>query len=176
LTVINDILDFSKIESGKLELEPIDFVLRTALEEVADLLAERAQSKGLEMACLIHHDIPEVVSGDPGRLRQILTNLLGNAIKFTQTGEVVLRARLAEDAVDTVMIRFEITDTASVSPTKGGATCFSRFHRPTRRPRASTGARVLAWPFRSALPSSWAETSGWKASRARAARSGSRSG
>ena len=111
LTIINDILDFSKIESGKLQLEAIDFVLRTAIEEVAGLLAERAQSKGLEMACLIHHDLPVVVRGDPGRLRQILTNLLGNSIKFTQTGEVVLRAKLAASAGDAVTIRFEITDT-----------------------------------------------------------------
>ena len=94
LTVINDILDFSKIESGKLDLETIDFVLRTALEEVVGLLAERAQSKGLEMACLIPHDIPVVVRGDPGRLRQILTNLLGNAIKFTHDG----RSRPAGEA------------------------------------------------------------------------------
>ena len=86
LTIINDILDFSKVESGKMQLETIDFVLRTAIEEVADLLAERAQSKGVEMACLIHHDLPVVVRGDPGRLRQILTNLLGNSIKFTAGG------------------------------------------------------------------------------------------
>ena len=117
LTIINDILDFSKVESGKMQLETIDFVLRTAIEEVADLLAERAQSKGVEMACLIHHDIPVVVRGDPGRLRQILTNLLGNSIKFTQAGEVVLRAKLAEDSGDDVTIRFDITDTGiGISP------------------------------------------------------------
>ena len=117
LTIINDILDFSKVESGKMQLETIDFVLRTAIEEVADLLAERAQSKGVEMACLIHHDIPVVVRGDPGRLRQILTNLLGNSIKFTQAGEVVLRAKLAEDLGDDVMVRFDITDTGiGISP------------------------------------------------------------
>src|SRR4029077_7380439 len=98
LAIINDILDFSKVESGKMHLETIDFVLRTAIEEVADLLAVRAQAKGLEMACLITHDIPIVVRGDPGRLRQVLTNLLGNAIKFTETGEVVLRAKLVEDS------------------------------------------------------------------------------
>ena len=117
LTIINDILDFSKVESGKMQLETIDFVLRTAIEEVADLLAERAQSKGVEMACLIHHDLPVVVRGDPGRLRQILTNLLGNAIKFTHAGEVVLRAKLAEDSGDDVTVRFDITDTGiGISP------------------------------------------------------------
>jgi two-component system, sensor histidine kinase and response regulator len=111
LTVINDILDFSKVESRKLQLETMDFVLRTAIEEVADLLAERAHSKGVEMACLIHHDLPVVVRGDPGRLRQILTNLVGNAIKFTEMGEVVLRAKLAADSGDDVTVRFEISDT-----------------------------------------------------------------
>ena len=117
LTIINDILDFSKVESGKMHLETIDFVLRTAIEEVADLLAERAQAKGVEMACLINHDIPVVVRGDPGRLRQVLTNLLGNSIKFTQTGEVVLRAKLAADSADGVTIRFDITDTGiGISP------------------------------------------------------------
>jgi PAS domain S-box-containing protein len=121
LTVINDILDFSKVESGKLDLEAIDFVLRTVLEEAAEQLAESAQSKGLEMACLIHHDIPLVVRGDPGRLRQILTNLLGNAIKFTEAGEVVLRARLATMSEDDVTISVEITDTGlGISPEERG--------------------------------------------------------
>jgi two-component system sensor histidine kinase/response regulator len=117
LTIINDILDFSKVESGKMDLESIDFVLRTAIEEVADLLAERAQSKGVEMACLIHHDVPVVVRGDPGKLRQVLTNLLGNSIKFTQVGEVVVRVKTAEDSGDEVTIRFDITDTGiGISP------------------------------------------------------------
>jgi signal transduction histidine kinase/DNA-binding response OmpR family regulator len=117
LTVINDILDFSKVESGQLQLETIDFVLRTAIEEVAELVADRAHSKGVEMACLIHHDIPVVVRGDPGRLRQILTNLLGNAIKFTAAGEVVLRATVASESGDDVTVRFAITDTGiGISP------------------------------------------------------------
>jgi two-component system sensor histidine kinase/response regulator len=117
LTVINDILDFSKVESRKLQLETIDFVLRTAIEEVADLLADRAQSKGVETACLIHHALPVVVRGDPGRLRQILTNLLGNAIKFTEMGEVVLRAKLAADSGHDVTVRFDISDTGiGISP------------------------------------------------------------
>ncbi|MEO8259574.1 MAG: response regulator [Acidobacteriota bacterium] len=117
LTIINDILDFSKIESGKLQLETIEFALRTVLEDVIEMLAERATAKGLEMACLIPYDLPAVVRGDPGRLRQILTNLLGNAIKFTPTGEVVLRAKLVDDANETVTIRCEIADTGiGISP------------------------------------------------------------
>ena len=117
LTIINDILDFSKIESGKIELESIDFVLRTAIEEAAELLADRAQTKWVEMATLISPALPAMVRGDPGRLRQVLTNLLGNAIKFTQQGEIVLRATLADESDDAVTIRFEVKDTGiGISP------------------------------------------------------------
>jgi signal transduction histidine kinase/DNA-binding response OmpR family regulator len=111
LAIINDILDFSKIEAGKLDLEQLDFDLRTVIEEVVVLLAERADSKGLEVACLVYHDVPTALRGDPGRLRQILMNLVGNAIKFTAQGEVVVRARLAEAMADTVLVRFEVSDT-----------------------------------------------------------------
>ncbi len=127
LTLIDDILDFSKVESGKMQMEAVDFVLRTSIEEVAELLAERAQGKGVEMACLIQHDLPVVVRGDPGRLRQILTNLLGNSIKFTQVGEVVLRAKLDHDWGDDVTVRFEITDTGiGISP-EGRSRLFQSF-------------------------------------------------
>ncbi|MBI3799424.1 MAG: response regulator [Deltaproteobacteria bacterium] len=96
LTIINDILDFSKIEAGKLELELVDFNLPTALEEVVDLLAPRAHGKGLELACVLEPDVPTALRGDPGRVRQILLNLLGNAVKFTDHGEVVVEVhRLA---------------------------------------------------------------------------------
>ena len=86
LNIINDILDFSKIEAGKLDLESIDFALHTTLAEVIDLLAELAQSKGVGLTCHIQPDIPRALRGDPGRLRQILLNLVGNAIKFTEPG------------------------------------------------------------------------------------------
>src|SRR5262249_31737830 len=86
LTLINDILDFSKIEAGKVELEELDFHLQTIVEDVLDVLAERASAKGLELVGLIDPDVPLWVSGDPGRLRQILTNLVANAVKFTDTG------------------------------------------------------------------------------------------
>jgi len=111
LTIINDILDFSKIEAGKLQLELIDFDLHTLVEEVVSLLAERAQAKGLEVVCLVHHEAPAAVRGDPGRLRQILLNLVGNAIKFTAKGEVILRTKLLERKEGAFSLRFEVCDT-----------------------------------------------------------------
>ncbi|HKU62272.1 MAG TPA: response regulator [Gemmatimonadales bacterium] len=110
LQILNDILDFSKVEAGRLELEAIDFDLRTTLDDVTGLLGERASSKGLEWATLVRPGVPSTVRGDPGRLRQVLLNLAGNAIKFTQQGEVVLRAQLASEDATHVMVRFEVVD------------------------------------------------------------------
>ena len=93
LIVINDILDFSKIEAGKLDLEETDFNLRECLESTLKSISIRAHEKGLELACSIAADVPEFVRGDSTRLCQIVTNLVGNAIKFTHQGEVVLRGR-----------------------------------------------------------------------------------
>ena len=111
LTIINDILDFSKVEAGKLEIEDIDFELRTVVDDVVDLLTGSAQTKELEFTTVIEDSIPAFVCGDPGRVRQVLTNLIGNAIKFTQTGEIVVRVILAEAVGTDVLIRFEVSDT-----------------------------------------------------------------
>ncbi|MCA1958945.1 MAG: PAS domain S-box protein, partial [Nitrospira sp.] len=118
LEIINDILDFSKADAGKMELERLDFDIRSTVEETVALVAERAYAKGLEVGCLIQASAPERLRGDPGRLRQILLNLLGNAIKFTEQGEVVVTVGVADDEpvsvgdrVDNVMLRFEVTDT-----------------------------------------------------------------
>lgn len=111
LALVNDILDFSKIEAGKLDLEILDFDLRTTVEDVTDLLAHRAQEKGLELACLIDQDVPSLLRGDPGRLRQILLNLAGNAIKFTEKGEVVIRVTLVNETDQEVAMRFVVHDT-----------------------------------------------------------------
>lgn len=111
LTIINDILDFSKIEAGKLDFELIDFDLRTAVESITDMLGSQASQKHLELACLIHAEVPRIVRGDPGRLRQILINLVSNAIKFTHRGEVVIRCTLVKRSESKVRIKFSVTDT-----------------------------------------------------------------
>src|SRR5437660_12742161 len=90
LGIINDLLDFSKIEAGKLELDPADFSLRAALADTLRALAVRAHRKGLELVCQVQPDVPDALVGDAGRLRQVLLNLVGNAIKFTDDGEVVV--------------------------------------------------------------------------------------
>jgi signal transduction histidine kinase/CheY-like chemotaxis protein len=111
LDIINDILDFSKIEAGRLTLETIDFDLRTSVEEALDLFAEPAQRKGLELGCLLHAEVPTALRGDPGRLRQILVNLTGNALKFTQQGEVMIQVTRGEETADRALIEFAVTDT-----------------------------------------------------------------
>ena len=127
LTLIDDLLDLSKIEAGRLELEAIDFDLATAVEDVLDLLAVRARSKGLELGCAIQADVPAVVNGDPGRLRQILLNLVGNALKFTHEGGVSVRvSRSALDGTAAIL-RFEVTDTGIGIPTAARAKLFQPF-------------------------------------------------
>jgi signal transduction histidine kinase/CheY-like chemotaxis protein/HPt (histidine-containing phosphotransfer) domain-containing protein len=111
LHVINDILDFSKIEARKLELDLIDFDLRETLEDVVQLLAEGAASKDLELLCHIAPDIPALVNGDPNRIRQVVTNLIGNALKFTDRGEVALTVRVVHQSDQGNLLRFDVHDT-----------------------------------------------------------------
>ena len=111
LGVLNDILDYSKIEAGKLELESIDFDLRESVEEVMQLFAESAHQKGLELACQLDEDVPTALQGDHGRLRQILTNLVGNAVKFTERGEIFVRVSALEREQDYGRLCFEVHDT-----------------------------------------------------------------
>jgi hypothetical protein len=127
LTVLNDILDFSKIEARRLDLEVIDFDLRATVENVAHTMAQRAYDKGLEMACLIHHDVHSSLRGDPGRLRQILVNLTGNAIKFTQRGEVVVRAEAVSETETHATVRFSVVDTGIGIPPERQEAIFGRF-------------------------------------------------
>ena len=111
LKIINDILDFSKIEAGKLELEIIDFDLRQLVENVADTEAIRAYSKGIELFCFIPHNLNTKLRGDPIRIQQILVNLVGNAIKFTDSGEVLISIHIEEENESTVLVQFSVKDT-----------------------------------------------------------------
>ena len=111
LTIINDILDFSKIEAGKLELETIDFDLRNVIEGSVELLANNAQRKGVELLSNVDHACPVLLRGDPGRLRQVILNLLGNAVKFTSEGEILASAELVRETAGQARVRITIKDT-----------------------------------------------------------------
>jgi two-component system sensor histidine kinase/response regulator len=127
LMIINEILDFSKIEAGKLELEILHFDLRVTLEDLSDLMALRAQQKGLEYVCFVDPEVPSFVQGDPGRLRQILINLVGNAIKFTAAGEVVVSVTLDREDDDQAVVRFGVTDTGPGIPQDRQDSLFEAF-------------------------------------------------
>ncbi|BDA68468.1 hypothetical protein CAL7716_026340 [Calothrix sp. PCC 7716] len=127
LTLINEILDLSKLEAGEMTLEILDFNLSTCIEEVLDLLAPQAHKKGLEIAALIYRNVPIHLKGDVSRLRQILMNLIGNAIKFTTNGEVVVRAEVKELSSTTATIHFSVTDTGLGINTEDQSKLFTPF-------------------------------------------------
>lgn len=111
LAIVNDILDFSKVEAGKLDLEIIDFDLRVTMDDLADLMSVKTSEKTIEYITSIHPDVPSLLKGDPGRLRQILINLVGNAIKFTEFGEILVSAALVSETDEHATIRFSVKDT-----------------------------------------------------------------
>jgi signal transduction histidine kinase/CheY-like chemotaxis protein/HPt (histidine-containing phosphotransfer) domain-containing protein len=142
LSLINDILDFSKIEAGKLDLDPIDFSLRGGLDGSLKTVALRAHEKDLELVCDVRPDVPDRLIGDPGRLRQVLVNLAGNAIKFTERGEIVVRVDLEEDADTHARLHFSVSDTGIGIPAdKVGAVfeAFTQADSSTTRKYGGTG-------------------------------------
>ena len=142
LSILNDILDLSKIESGKLDLESVPYSLPDSLETTMKMLALRADKKGLELTCEIHDDIPEFVVGDATRLRQIVVNLIGNAIKFTERGEVALEVALESASPDSLKLHFVIRDTGIGIPANKLATIFRPFEQAdgsTTRKYGGTG-------------------------------------
>ncbi|MBI48425.1 MAG: hybrid sensor histidine kinase/response regulator [Marinobacter sp.] len=144
LTIINDILDFSKIEAGKLILDRVPFQLRDIVEEVMVMLAPAAHAKNLDLVPLVYNDVPDNIMGDPLRVKQVITNLVNNAIKFTQTGEVVLRASLEEEEADTnrVTLRLSITDSGvglSRAQQQSLFNAFSQADASTARQYGGTG-------------------------------------
>jgi PAS domain S-box-containing protein len=127
LTIINDILDFSKVEAGKLVFEVVDLDVRDVVEDTVDLMAERARQKGIELASLVHNEVATSLRGDPGRFRQVLLNLVGNAIKFTHEGEVVVDVTRIEETETDALIRVEVKDTGIGIPPEAQKKLFEAF-------------------------------------------------
>jgi PAS domain S-box-containing protein len=146
LSLINDILDFSKIEARKLELETLNFDLRSMLKNTADLLAIGAHEKGLELVCLVEPNVPSFLRGDPGRLRQILVNLGSNAVKFTAHGQIAIRVRLENEDERNATIRFAVSDTSIGIPANRQDILFSPFTQAdgsTTRKYGGTGLGLV---------------------------------
>jgi PAS domain S-box-containing protein len=142
LALINDILDFSKIEAGKLAIETLDFDLSSMLDDFAATLAVRAHEKGLELLCAVSSEVPTLLRGDPGRLRQILTNLSGNSVKFTSTGEVAIRVSLVEENETDALLHFSVRDTGIGIPKDKIGLLFEKFSQvdaSTTRQYGGTG-------------------------------------
>ena len=142
LSIINNILDFSKVEAGKLEIEQIEFDLRETIEEAVDLFADPAERKGLDLTCFFHAEIPDRAIGDPARLRQVLLNVVGNAVKFTQRGEVAVWLHLLAQDAQTLTLKCTVTDTGiGIHPQAqaGLFTAFSQADGSTTRQFGGTG-------------------------------------
>jgi len=142
LNVIDEVLDLSKIEAGRVELERSVFDLRTLVEEVTEAFGDLAYGKGLELACFVPANLPTALVGDPGRLRQILTNLIGNAIKFTERGAVGIRVRTIEQRIPSALISFEVSDTGIGIPEEKREQIFEAFAQAdssTTRRHGGTG-------------------------------------
>ena len=151
LTIIDDILDFSKIEAGKMELEHVPFDLHETLGDRLKTLAVAARGKGLELACYVGPDVPQDVMGDPSRLNQIIVNLVGNAIKFTEQGEVVLKVECAGQTEHEVVVTFAVSDTGIGIPPAQQSRIFEAFEQADRSLRRRFGGTGLGLTISSRL-------------------------
>jgi len=151
LTVINDVLDFSKIEAGKLDFESISFDLRDRLGEIMQTLGFRAHQKGLELIYDVHPDVPATLAGDPGRLRQILVNLVGNAIKFTEQGQILVNVELESTTPESVCARFSVRDTGVGIPAEHQEKIFEPFSQADQSMTRKYGGTGLGLTISSRL-------------------------
>jgi two-component system sensor histidine kinase/response regulator len=147
LVVINEVLDLSKIEAGRVELERSAFDLRIIVEEATEAFSDLAYRKGLELACFIPADLPTELVGDPGRLRQILTNLIGNAVKFTERGEVGVRVQMIEQSVSSASFSFEVADTGIGIPAEKRSQIFEAFAQADSSTTRRYGGTGLGLPI-----------------------------
>ena len=151
LTVINDILDFSKIESGKFRLDNVEFSLRECLGDTMKSLANRVEGKALELACHFCPDVPDALTGDPGRLRQIMVNLVGNAIKFTSAGEIVLEVSVESQGRDDCCLHFAVRDTGIGIPAAKQQMIFEAFTQADATTTREYGGTGLGLPISAKL-------------------------
>jgi signal transduction histidine kinase len=147
LSVINEVLDLSKIEAGKVELERSAFDLRVIVEEATEAFSDLAYGKGLELGCFVPADLPTALVGDPGRLRQILTNLIGNAVKFTERGEVGIRVQTIEQSISSVLLSFEVSDTGVGIPAEKRSQIFEAFAQADSSTTRRYGGTGLGLPI-----------------------------
>jgi len=147
LVVINEVLDLSKIEAGRVELERSAFDLRSIVEEATEAFSDLAYGKGLELGCFVPADLPTELVGDPGRLRQILTNLIGNAVKFTERGEVGVRVQMIEQSVSSASFSFEVTDTGIGIPAEKRSQIFEAFAQADGSTTRRYGGTGLGLPI-----------------------------
>jgi two-component system, sensor histidine kinase and response regulator len=151
LALLNDILDFSKIEAGKLDLEVVDFSLRHNLESSVKGLGLQARRKGLTLSSQVQAEVPDNLRGDPTRLRQIVVNLVGNALKFTSQGGVDVRVQCELETDDNATLEFSIHDTGIGIPPANRQKSSKPSRRPMLQPRASTEAADWVWQSASVL-------------------------
>ncbi len=143
LNLVNDILDFSKIEAGKMDLEKLDFDLRSTLDDFTEMMAYKTEKKGLEFICFLDPDVPSLLRGDPGRLRQILINLAGNAVKFTDKGKIEVRGSVVTEEPSSVSVRFSVRDTGIGIPKNRLKDLFEQFSQINTSPSRKYGGTGL---------------------------------